>query len=617
MIGAHKGALEHARSEDADKADRAGSRDVNHVWAYLVGPTEHVEQWGKGHFEVAVAGHAHAEEWSKIVDIRSVRAAHGRAGSDVKAFPRGEGMFAHGADESADAVDIAECVGEKREARGALGDAYAGTGTSVLVVELVQERALLILLKEAEEVRSLGSGEAGVGENMVEHAATVFRTNGLERSVLQKFGDGVSEVDEELLHRVVLGQGRTVNPGIGVEPFAEGGVAVEDGIKRTAEVGPEGQAGARTDGASECVPRERERTGWRLADTCEPEQTCASEATSGRAGLAAGAGIPRRTDTRELVGEQGRVAADPPDGGAAFHHLAEEVAWIGGGVLGVESGPGSSDVEKGVVVASGGTGFLPGAFPQRFEGVLFGDIEEPAGSQCRKEAFEGGLLQARMRAVEGFKAFEKQSAAFEMPGIEACILDVEGVCQCVGKLLFAKPVGERVDIVSEAEFGDLLVLVGGKAPHEHVEFATVFREVHGHFFAENEVLESAVQKFKAALDGVVVGEGDKIHASSERLVVYLFRGGIAFRTTNEPEGGECRAVRSAGVAMGVDAEKARRLGGGSRDHGWLLDRGEWSGTAVDVIPEHRPFEDDSCGINRDRTRSERGLCASAWPRDQE
>jgi len=60
-----------------------------------------------------------------------------------------------------------------------------------------------------------------------------------------------------------------------------------------------------------------------------------------------------------------------------------------------------------------------------------------------------------------------------------------------------------------------------------MDFTAVFREMGRNFRTDKSVRQMA--DFQCAADGIVIGDGDKVHSAFPGCAVKIQRGGVAFR----------------------------------------------------------------------------------------
>ena len=90
--------------------------------------------------------------------------------------------------------------------------------------------------------------------------------------------------------------------------------------------------------------------------------------------------------------------------------------------------------------------------------------------------------------------------------------------------------------------------------HQHVHLAAIFGKPAGQFFTDNDI--GPMRNLQRAFDRVVIGDGDEIHPTPNRLFVNLRRRAVALGTVNRIQRGFAGAI--AGQAVAVQIDPARR-----------------------------------------------------------
>jgi len=256
------------------------------------------------------------------------------------------------------------------------------------------------------------------------------------------------------------------------------------------------------------------------------------------------------------------VSADAARLCVAGHGESEEVVRVGDGLAGdgADGGPCASDVEACVVVGSAGAGLLPDAAEAWVDAVFLREVLDACGRERFEVLLDDGAVGDGVCAVEDLPALEEEGGAFDVVVLEFAVLDVEGVCEGVREVVVGEPVGEGVDIGAEVEVVDLVVEVGCEVPDEDMEEAAVFGEADGDFLADDEVLEASFAEFHGAVDGVVVGDGEEVHAASFGEVVGLFGCGVALGHAGKRADDAVDGFRG-GVGVAVEVGACERAEG--------------------------------------------------------
>ena len=101
----------------------------------------------------------------------------------------------------------------------------------------------------------------------------------------------------------------------------------------------------------------------------------------------------------------------------------------------------------------------------------------------------------------------------------------------MGDLPGLKVTLERENIV--AEDYDVAVLSGGNAPNQKMNLARVLRKICRNFLANEGIRQ--IRQLEAALNRVVIGDGDVIHPALDQFPMQLLGIGIAIGKIKTPE----------------------------------------------------------------------------------
>ncbi len=213
-----------------------------------------------------------------------------------------------------------------------------------------------------------------------------------------------------------------------------------------------------------------------------------------------------------------------------------------------------------MVIGAGSEDFAPWLRVSGLDAMFCGDLLDGMGSEAGDDVGEGLTEERVAESVDAFEVFEEEEEFFDVVESEFLVDVVEGVCDGVGDPLVGKVTLEGVD--GFAGFLDVCVLAFGDAPCQDLDFAAVFGEVGCYFFTDEDIW--SVCDFEAAGDGVVVCEGDELHAAlfEERVEI----GGFS-ATGREVEAPE-DPFSGAMAELCVDLEIYLRRHGGCGGISW-------------------------------------------------
>ena len=155
-----------------------------------------------------------------------------------------------------------------------------------------------------------------------------------------------------------------------------------------------------------------------------------------------------------------------------------------------------------------------------------------------------------------------RSVAISMCRLESRPFCAYSGCASEWEIPLAQPGRELVHVAAKAQRFNLLVFERAEPPDEHVQHAPVLGESRRDLFADDESLEPALVQLERAVDCVVVGDRDQVHAAVPRLLVGELGLGVALGRVDEPRRRDDRLVRRARVDVGVHARHGRgRVGG--------------------------------------------------------
>ncbi len=212
-----------------------------------------------------------------------------------------------------------------------------------------------------------------------------------------------------------------------------------------------------------------------------------------------------------------------------------------------DGGPGLAGVHAAVVIGAAGEGFAPGLGVRGGEAVAIGELVDFRGGEGAEDEGGGVAEEAVAQAVEALEVAEEEDELLEVRGGEFVVEAMERVRDGVGELLLREVGLEVEDVFAQAL--ELGVLRLAQAPDEDVDGAAVFGEVGGDLLAEEDA--GAIGDLEAAVDGVVVGEGDEIHAARPERIVEVAGLGVAGGKAGAAEEPFRRARAVAGVEMEI------------------------------------------------------------------
>ncbi len=134
-----------------------------------------------------------------------------------------------------------------------------------------------------------------------------------------------------------------------------------------------------------------------------------------------------------------------------------------------------------------------------------------------------------------------------MRRFELAVDTVEGVSHRMGDVCVLEIFLKGKDVVANDD--DVVVLFFRNAPDENMNLAGILREMSGDLLANESVGE--VANLQTTVDGVVVGDRDKIHFALEQLSMQLARVGIRIRKVKPPEEPFFRTRAETGVNVKI------------------------------------------------------------------
>jgi hypothetical protein len=211
-----------------------------------------------------------------------------------------------------------------------------------------------------------------------------------------------------------------------------------------------------------------------------------------------------------------------------------------------------------VIVGAGGEDFLPGLGVRGGDRVAIGEFVDLRGREGGEGEASGFAEERVAVAVEALEMAEEEDELLDVRPGEAFVEAVEWVRDGVDDLRGGEVTLEVEDVLAQGV--DFAVLQLGDAPDEDVGLAAIFRKTGADLFADEDAGE--VGDFEAALDAVVIGDGDQVHAAIAQLLVKRAGFRTAIREADAAEEPLGRPAAVAGVKMEVGFHgRGMRLGG--------------------------------------------------------
>ena len=133
------------------------------------------------------------------------------------------------------------------------------------------------------------------------------------------------------------------------------------------------------------------------------------------------------------------------------------------------------------------------------------------------------LKQGIAQTVDPFEMLEKQDQALQMRGGQLAVDAVKRVSDGVRQRLLLQEGLKVENVVAKA--ADLGVLRLRKSPDKEVNFARILRKISRNLLAYKSIRQC--RNRQTSLDGVVVGDGNKVHPRRLGAPVQLERIGVA------------------------------------------------------------------------------------------
>ena len=308
--------------------------------------------------------------------------------------------------------------------------------------------------------------------------------------------------------------------------------------------------------ARDLIEHEPRLAGFGHGDTRKATDPAADDLPFGPGAVVDVPGVVVHADGGELMGEDGGVPRLPADDRAALHDRGDELLRRRHRVvrIGADAGPRGPDVEQRVIVGPAGRCLLPLLRPDGFDLMHAPEFLDPGTSEVIEVVFKHGAMGARVRAVEGLPALKQQRGTFKVPRLQSTVLIVHGVRERMGEISPSEPPGQGVAVIPQSLLPDFVVHVRRQAPDEDMQLATILGEVGRDLLTDDDVGEAAIDEFDGAVDRVVVGECDEVHAAGTRLLVDAFGGRVAFGDIEVPERAHDGAAAGVGVTVHVHPE---------------------------------------------------------------
>ncbi len=589
MVGGVDGQAQDARRRQRHQAHRAGRGRVQVGEALAVAMVQHLQHRRVVQGKARVLRHGERADGRKGEHVGAVgqfRVGHavGRAGDDLKALVVAAGDVQLHLQGAGHAVDVVEGVGEVAHVQAAggvplvrvrgKGDMRSAAGCGPGLPQRPQRRLRLV----RQEVVAAGAGKGAVlGEQGVPHE--VRGQDGVERPgrahhvehaeqvrahgvVQQGVGEGAQHLFRGLVgkaHPGLFGAFAGDVGGGAVQQPAQFRVAADDFRRFRLQVVLHGARGGRGKGqARAAVPDEPVQPGQQAALRFRR----AGQHPVGEAQHRVAVDVAGQAEALfvELVGDGIQVVGHGHRGGGAalrraapFHHPAQGVAHAAVAHAGnpFDDGVAAGDVQRGMVVRPGHEVLHPRPLHARGHVLPVGHGVHVGRGQPLHDGPQDAVLEIVTRAVQ-FEHPKEQQQPFHVVQRQALVQRVHGVGAGVGNARDGQVVHQVVDVFAQA--GDVGVVRLGQVPGQHVDLAAVFGEIGGDFLADEGVVQ--VGDFKAARQGVVVGDGDQVHAPAAGDVVQRLGVGVAFRAAQLLQ----NPLRGAGGVARVHVQVHRQGG---------------------------------------------------------
>ena len=187
--------------------------------------------------------------------------------------------------------------------------------------------------------------------------------------------------------------------------------------------------------------------------------------------------------------------------------------------------PSPSQIDPALVVRTPGEGLFPRLVPQRLEFSLRRESFDVRWRQPRQRELRRLSEQRIAQSVDRFEMAEKQNQPLPMVDRKPFVHRPERMGHRVRDLLRLEVAGQVIDIAAQPL--DFRMLRFGDAPGEQVHLDIVLGKKCGDFLAEKN--PRLARDLQAAVDRVMVGEGDEVEPIPPQRTVDLLRLGATRR----------------------------------------------------------------------------------------
>jgi hypothetical protein len=187
--------------------------------------------------------------------------------------------------------------------------------------------------------------------------------------------------------------------------------------------------------------------------------------------------------------------------------------------------------------------------------LIGGEFFHFGGGEAAEQGLEQIGEEGVAEAVEALEVTEEEKEALDVAAGEFLIEPIEGMGDGVGEVLGGEIFLKVVDVLAEA--GDVAMLRLCETPDEEVDLAAVLGKPGGDLLRDEDAGE--IGDVQAAVDAVVIGDGDEVHAALAQEGVELAGVGVAVGHVEAAQ----KPLWGAAAETGVDVEID--LGGHGRE----------------------------------------------------